>query len=799
MRCLAALLCLLSAANAQKWSDTCGRSPAGVLALRQAARDCAADSLVLLVASHPDDRYLLPTVWLRLAAGYRVAVLLATRGGGGQNSLGPETGDLFERVRTLETEAGCALAGASVWYLNREDAGYCRSAEETYADWGRDGSLLNLARLLREIRPDAVMTTHHAEEGHGHDLAIVDLLPEAIQLAADPNCKAPGAPHETPVFTLGGGSTLTANTIKIDADQLDEDRGVALRRTAYDILRGTHVSPGSPAHIDVVFPPVLAFEPQKPAQIDVGGSRPLGLPSLLDGDRWPGEPARAVSLEKFFRTDLPSLLTAPEPPIAQVLAVLRELRAMHSEIAAGAISNPDVSVRLSRRIAALEQLALALALVQIEVVPPPGAIAIAGEDLACKVRVLTGRDESLPVRAEGLNGVRVVLTPLGHTELPASSLLAEATIRIPLADRPKKDPMADLFKADRFEPPVRIRFWVTLQGVDIPVDVTVPVEQRAPVELSVVPRMLLLPQGRETVEFSVGVQRNSQLPVEGQLRLSASADYAIPKDRHDVLLREQRAELISFKVEAPRERRTGVDVLSIRLGATSVALPVHKVDVNVSAEELRIGVLRSRDDTLANVLGVGGLGLSWSELTDEDIAAANLSEFDTIVVDIRALRDRPAARNGFSRLLAFAKGAGHRLVVFYQKNVEFHPAGEAFRGAPFEPFHIGKSRVTRADAPVEVLLPDHVLMSQPNIIRARDWDGWVQERAVYVPEVYSDDYEEILRFGDPGLDPEQGALLYARTGDGEYVYCALALWRQLKILHEGSVRILVNLLTPSRT
>ena len=121
MRCLAALLCLLSVANAQKWSDTCGRSPAGVLALRQAARDCTADSLVLLVASHPDDRYLLPTVWLRMAAGYRVAVLLATRGGGGQNSLGPETGDLFERVRTLETEAGCALAGASVWYLNRED------------------------------------------------------------------------------------------------------------------------------------------------------------------------------------------------------------------------------------------------------------------------------------------------------------------------------------------------------------------------------------------------------------------------------------------------------------------------------------------------------------------------------------------------------------------------------------------------------------------------------------------------------------------------------------------------------
>ena len=302
MRCLAAFLCLVSAVTAQRWRDTCGRTPAGILTVRQATRDCAADSLVLLVASHPDDRYLLPTVWLRLAAGYRVAVLLATRGGGGQNSLGPETGDALERIRTLETEAGCALAGASVWYLNREDAGYCRSAAETYADWGRKGSLRDMVRLLREIRPDAVLTTHHGEEGHGHDLAIVDLLPEAVELAADPNFEVDGAPHEIPVFLLGGGSTVSADAVQLDADRLDPDRGAALRRTAYDILRGTHVSPGLPAPLDAVFAPVLVFEPQKPAKVDATGRRPFALPSILDADRWPGAPERAASLDTFFRT-----------------------------------------------------------------------------------------------------------------------------------------------------------------------------------------------------------------------------------------------------------------------------------------------------------------------------------------------------------------------------------------------------------------------------------------------------------------------------------------------------------------
>lgn len=795
MRCLAALLCLASAVAAQRWHDTCGRTPAGILTVRQATRDCAADSLVLLVASHPDDRYLLPTVWLRLAAGYRVAVLLATRGGGGQNSLGPETGDALERIRTLETEAGCALAGASVWYLNREDAGYCRSAAETYADWGREGSLRDMVRLLREIRPDAVLTTHHGEEGHGHDLAIVDLLPEAIELAADPNFKVDGSPHEIPVFLMGGGSTVTTNAVKLDADLLDPDRGAALRRTAYDILRGTHVSPGMPAALDAVFGPVLVFEPQKPAKVDATGARPFALPSILDANRWPGAPERAVSLEKFFRAELPDLLHAPEPPITRLLEVLVELRELRADQTAAPL-NSDAFVRLSRRIAALEQLVLALARVQIEVSVSPSVVAIEGEDFSCVVRLITGGGQLPSMRAEGLNGVVVALTDLGRSAAPASSSLAEATIRVAVSSESSRDPMAHRFKADRFVPPVQIRFWLTLEGVEIPVDVTVPVEQRPPAELTVVPRMLLLPHARQSVQFSVGVKRNSPFPIEGDLEVRGTANYAIAKDRHRVSLRDQRADLLSFEVGAPLGRSTGVDVLRIRFGDTTVALPVHNIDVKVPAS-LRVGVLRSLDDTLVSLLGVGGLGLSWSELTDADIAAADLSVFDTIVVDIRALRDRAAARNAFSRLLEFAKGKGHRLVIFYQKNVEFHVQGEAFRGAPFEPFQISKNRVTREDAPVRVLLPEHVLMTHPNVIRPSDWDGWVQERALYLPSVYSDEYDEILEFGDPDQDREQGSLLYARTGEGEYVYCALALWRQLKILHAGSVRILVNLLTPA--
>ena len=792
LRCIAALLGLAVCCGAQRWVDTCGRSEAGFLAVQQAARDVQADSLVLLVASHPDDRYLLPAIWLRSTFGLRVAVLLATRGGGGQNTLGPETGDAFERIRTLETETGAALAGIEAWYLNRPDAGYRRSAEETFAEWGREQTLREFARLLRELRPDAVLTTHHAEEGHGHDLALVQLLPEALARAADPACDVAGAPHDVPVFLLGAGSTVSPNALSVDVDRLDPDRGLSLRRIAYDILRGAHVSPGPTNRIEDVFGPVMRFEPVRPAQVDVDPARPLGLPSLLDADRWPGDAAELDALRAFLDAELPALLRSPAPDLAELVSTMSSLRALSGREGI----EPDAATRLRRRLRAMERLTVALARVQVEVRTPPGTAAIAGEEFSCSVQLLTGGGELPPVRVEGLGDVEVELTPLVALAPPASSAQAQLRVRVPRRARDASDPMAARFVADRFVPPVRVRFWITIAGAEVPVDVTVPVEERPPVELSVVPRMLLLPSARKTVQFSARVQRNSRFPVEGELEVRAPAGYGVDDDRHPVSLREQRSELVGFAVDAPRRRRTGVDVLRVRLGDTKVALPVHKVDVSVP-EGLRVGLLRSLDDTLPSVLGVGGLGVDWSELIDADIAAADLSAFDTIVVDIRALRGRAALRQSFGRLLEFARGRGRRLVLFYQKDVEFQPSGERFRGAPYQPFEIGRSRVTRADAPVSVLLPEHPLLQHPNVIRPSDWDGWGQERALYLPSVYASEYEEVLELGDPGQPRERGALLYARTGDGEYVYCALALWRQLKKLHPGAVRMLVNLLTPS--
>ena len=92
-------------------------------------------------------------------------------------------------------------------------------------------------------------------------------------------------------------------------------------------------------------------------------------------------------------------------------------------------------------------------------------------------------------------------------------------------------------------------------------------------------------------------------------------------------------------------------------------------------------------------------------------------------------------------------------------------------------------------------MPDHPLLTTPNRLSEADFDGWVQERGLNFPSKWAKEWQPLMQMNDTGEDPLKGALLYAKHGEGDYIYCSLALYRQLRKGHVGSARILVNLLT----
>jgi hypothetical protein len=105
-----------------------------------------------------------------------------------------------------------------------------------------------------------------------------------------------------------------------------------------------------------------------------------------------------------------------------------------------------------------------------------------------------------------------------------------------------------------------------------------------------------------------------------------------------------------------------------------------------------------------------------------------------------------------------------------------------------------QDRVTEEDATVRILDPAAPLLNTPNKIGPADFAGWVQERATYMPRMRDSAYKPLLSMADTGEQPLDGGLLVAQYGQGTFIYCTLALFRQIPAGVTGGARIFVNLM-----
>jgi hypothetical protein len=203
---------------------------------------------------------------------------------------------------------------------------------------------------------------------------------------------------------------------------------------------------------------------------------------------------------------------------------------------------------------------------------------------------------------------------------------------------------------------------------------------------------------------------------------------------------------------------------------------------------LRVGYVTGPGD--GGVEALRDLGVDVEPLDEGGLRGADLSRFHTLVLGARAYETRADLVAANPRILAFAR-AGGTVVVLYNKYE--YPDAEV---APY-PLQMARphDRITQADAPVRFLIPDHPLLTSPNHLGDRDFDGWVQERGLYFLSRWDNAYTPLLEMADPGLDPVRGGLVVARVGQGAYVYTGLALFRQLPAGVPGAHRILANLIS----
>ena len=193
---------------------------------------------------------------------------------------------------------------------------------------------------------------------------------------------------------------------------------------------------------------------------------------------------------------------------------------------------------------------------------------------------------------------------------------------------------------------------------------------------------------------------------------------------------------------------------------------------------------------------LAGLGIEVAAMPEFDPAALANAGFSTVLVGIRAFERRADLRAHAGKLHDFVRDGGHLVTLYHRSGAGWDPAR-----MPVASIEIGQPsirwRVCDAQAPVEAIVPDHRLLSYPNMIGAADWDGWQGERGLYFARSWDPAYVSLLRVTEQGEAPLFGGLLSGRFGKGAHTHVALALHREIEFGTPGALRLLANLVAPA--
>ncbi len=792
---------------------------------------------VLYVAAHPDDENTQLITYLARGRGYRTGYLSLTRGDGGQNESGPEFGEKLGLARTWELLAARQLDGGHQFFTRALDFGYSKDVNETLRIWDRQQVLADVVRVIRQFRPDVVITRFSPTPSstHGHHTASSVLALEAFKLAGDPTAfpeqlapssgLTPWQPkrilhNNTPYNSqLNANSPLYAKALKLEVAGTDPGSGEAFGAIA-NRSRAMHITQGfgSLATAQVRSSRLETFEL-------LAGDR--AATDLLDGVdvSWSRYPGGAV-VGTLIDTTIADF--NPADPTASVAALLT----LRERLAAW----PADPVLTAKRTQLDHLLQACLGLV-IETISPQAEVT-PGEILALAHRATLRSGGAtvrwVSIRYPSLNtelavgttlAVGATLTREAQPTLPKSTppsqpywLRAEGTAGMSvvadaeLIGRPVNPPAF----------PVEFVFEIagqTLSVSDEPIQIVAPASAAqarrplavvAPVALAFADEVALLaPNSRQPTVIEVTAARAN---AAGTLRLELPAGWQAAPAAHSFNLKNAGDKIqLTFTLTAPAHPATasiravadldGLTYDQQRIAIRYPHLPVlllqptarlQVVALDLAIRGRKVGYLPGAGDNTSAALQQ--MGYAVTLLTGADLTPEKLHDLDAVVIGVRAFNERTDLAAHLSGLFAYSKAGGTVIAQYNRPNGLKTPTL-----APYALSIMGDApsfRVTDENAVVTFLAPNHPALTTPNRLGPADFTGWVQERGAYFPSTWDETkFTALLAMHDPGAAPLTSSILVAPYGQGYFVYTSLAFFRQLPAGVPGAYRLFANLVS----
>ena len=781
----------------------------------------------LYVAAHPDDENTRLISYLANDMHAKTAYLSLTRGDGGQNLIGPEIRELLGVIRTQELLAARAIDAGEQLFTRANDFGYSKHPDETLEIWNKEAVLSDVVRAIRKFKPDVIINRfNHRNPGstHGHHTASAMLSFEAFDLVGD----ATQFPETATAYGSWQPKRLLFNTSwwfygsKEKFEKADKSKLVSVETGNYypalGLSNGEIASLSRSMHKSQGFGSTGTRGKQTEYLEFLKGEFPKNTANVFDGidTSWSriegGEAIGSIlnPLLDTFNFQNPSTIV---PELVEAYKLLQNTKQGHWRtiklkeledliIACSGVFLEAVSSKES--INPLEKYTL-----KVEAINRGTATIILSKIATRNGLILYSKKTALlPNESKNLE-----LEVTSQNKAPSTAYWLKSKGSLGMYNAPQ-----ELIGLPQTPPAQQITCTLIVNNTPVKIVRDVVYKLNDPVDGEVYRPFNMLPKVSSSIAEKVLVfaDENTQRVavhlragkdnLEGTLQLNTPKGWVVSSPQLFTLERQGETTTLWFTVTPPKNQSQGYLRPLIQIGDAyydkelinidynhipyqSVLLPskAKVVRIDIQKKGQHIGYIEGAGDAVGQSLEQ--IGYQVTNLDVAEISAESLKKYDAVVIGIRAYNTNADLAFAQKELNKYVHQGGTMVV---QYNTSHRLVTKQL--APYA-LSLSRDRVTDEFADVTILDPTHPVLNSPNKITQADFKGWVQERGLYFPNKWADEFTPILGMNDKGAPQTKGSLLVASYGKGNYVYTGLSFFRELPAGVGGAYRLFANIIS----
>jgi LmbE family N-acetylglucosaminyl deacetylase len=779
---------------------------------------------VLYIAAHPDDENTAFLAYFNYAEHLRTGYLSLTRGDGGQNLIGNEQGDLLGVLRTQELLQARNIDGAEQFFTRAVDFGYSKTPDETFDKWGKRNILSDVVWIIRNFKPDVIVTRFPVNGlgTHGHHTASAILALEAFNLAGDSSAfpeQLKFTQPWKPIRIFWNAWTPALNSMGINSDTLIKinfgEYNNFLGRSYTEISalsRTMHKSQGfgSSGRRENLFNYFFQLD-GKTAKSDLFEGIDLSWKRVEGSENVEKLLSKAENEYDFENPSaiLPLLVSAyselqksndkywVEIKSAELLNVIKSCAGIWAEaVTTENLLSPGSGIKVQAGFVVRSETPVTLKSIQID---------YQEKDSTLNTKMLKGEMISIE---------RNILIPKNSSYSQPYWLedIEHKDIYIVNNERQIGQPKTDY--------PVYANFNVLIENTVLTFKIPIFFRENDPVQGEVYKRIEIVPEvvvsfDKELYLLNNGEDKNISVFVKSlKGKIDAVIQIPGPKNGRWEISPDAQTFNLSGKGQE-QEFKFRIKSLDTIPSATIKAqilydgeklnkklvtlnyphIQPQTVLFNAEAKILKLELPQKITRKIAYIMGSGDkipellkdLGFTVDIFTKEPLTTELLKNYDVVITGIRAYNTYQRLSTDQQNLIEFVENGGTLIV-------QYNTLGEMLADPSPYKLTISRDRVTEEGSSVKIINHDNPVMNQPFKISEDDFNGWVQERGLYFPNEWDDNFIPLLEMNDTGEDVKKGSLLIAKYGKGIFIYTGLSFFRQLPAGVEGAYKLFINLL-----